>query len=252
MHPYVDTLRARCFAGTTRMRNDNLRTSVSDGIATPLRENKRLSTFAYERVLDMIVSGQIKAGSIIRERQLAEVLQVSRTPLRDALLMLEGEGLLVRHEPRMLQVKYMTAEDYVQNLHVRRLLETEAARLATGRMDPDLLVQLRARLVMLMERAEPRDLPIDRGEHHLIDDELHDGIAGAAGNPQMAKIIRDLRRKTRMFDLRRMPERFIGSCREHVTLIDAMLRNNPDDAAAAMAEHIDQVKRSIIERVGSL
>ena len=76
--------------------------------------SRRLAHSVYRRLEDMIFSGQLRGGSVLTERKLAEALDVSRTPLRDALLMLEGEGLLKRRSPRYLEVKQMSVAEYMQ------------------------------------------------------------------------------------------------------------------------------------------
>ena len=58
--------------------------------------DQRLVLQAYEKILEMIMSQQIQPGDLLNERRLAEMLDMSRTPVRDALLILKGEGLLLR------------------------------------------------------------------------------------------------------------------------------------------------------------
>ena len=62
--------------------------------------DQRLAPQAYERILDLILSGKTPPGDLLNERALAEMFDMSRTPIRDALLMLESEGLLVRRGRR--------------------------------------------------------------------------------------------------------------------------------------------------------
>jgi DNA-binding GntR family transcriptional regulator len=82
------------------------------------------------------------------EGRLAERLQMSRTPLREALLRLEGEGLLVRANTRSYAVRRITASHYFQCLQVRERLESQAVCLAMGRVPP---AEIRA----LREQAFP-------------------------------------------------------------------------------------------------
>ena len=96
--------------------------------------DKRLALQAYERILELILGGVAKPGELLNERRLAEALNMSRTPVRDALLMLEGEGLLLRQGSRGLQVRQMRIEDYMDALQVRLLLEPAVARMAAGRV----------------------------------------------------------------------------------------------------------------------
>lgn len=214
--------------------------------------DKRMAERAYEQVLDMILSGQLKPGTLIQERRLANHLQMSRTPLRDAFMTLEGEGLLVRNEARGLQVRSMNIEDFVENLAVRSLLESEAARVAAGKIAAASLAKLRSRLETLLERAEAKTGAPDREDVRSVDDELHSAISDAAGNRQMASIIKMLRMQTRMFDLRSVPERLEDTCREHIAIVSALAEGRGDDAADAMRSHLNCVRQSIILRLASI
>ena len=91
--------------------------------------DKRLALQAYEQILDLILTGSAQPGELVNERRLADALKMSRTPVRDALLMLEGEGLLLRQGSRGLQVKQMRIEDFMDALQVRLLLEPPVARI---------------------------------------------------------------------------------------------------------------------------
>jgi DNA-binding GntR family transcriptional regulator len=89
----------------------------------------------------------------------------------------------------------------------------------------------------------------DRGSVRDVDDRLHGGIGDAAGNPQLAQIIRTLRRQTQIFDLRSMPERFEATCHEHLDIVHALREGRGDDAAQAMRRHLEHVRDSIIGRL---
>ena len=99
---------------------------------------------AYDDVLERIVSRELPCRTVIQERKLAESLGVSRIPMREAVGRLEGEGWRVRLTDRLLSVKVVTRDEYLQVLPVRRLLETRAVVLATPRIQKDELKRLRA------------------------------------------------------------------------------------------------------------
>lgn len=210
--------------------------------------DKRLAQQAYGQVLDLIMSGRLAPGTLIQERRLAEHLAMSRTPLRDALLMLEGEGLLVRRERRVLQVKFLDLEEFMENLSIRRLLEPEAARIAAGRLPASLLGDLAQRFADLLEAARS-GAGAERADVRSVDDALHSAIAEAAGNRQMATIIQGLRRQTLMFDLKSVPERLEATCHEHAAIVAALAAGKGDAAAEAMRQHLDGVRASIIHRL---
>ncbi|MCJ8142854.1 GntR family transcriptional regulator [Ancylobacter sp. A5.8] len=213
--------------------------------------SRRLAHSAYRQLEDMIFSGKLRGGDVVIERRLAEMLNISRTPLRDALLMLEGEGLLKRRGARYLEVSEMTVPEFMQILNIRRLLEPEAARLCIGRIDPMLLADLRDRLRRLAAATGENQPVSDPDESVLIDKLVHESIADASGNPLMSNIIRDLRRRTRIFDLGRMTDRVSAACQEHIDIVVAIEIGDPHAAAAAMARHIDNFKAAIIQHLSS-
>jgi len=206
----------------------------------------RLAVQAYGRLLDLIMSGQLKPGTMLQERRLAEQLNMSRTPLRDALLMLEHDGLIARLGRSGAQIRHLDVESYIDTLAIRRLLEPEAARIAAGRIAPPLLEDLRQRFAALRAAAAAKP---DRAQVRALDDDLHSAIADAAGNRQMAAMIRFLRRQTLIFDLRSMPERLEDTCREHLALVAALAEGRGTAAAEAMRIHLDGVRRSIVQRL---
>lgn len=211
--------------------------------------SRRLAHSVYRRLEDMIFSGQLRGGNLLTERKLADALAVSRTPLRDALLMLESEGLLKRRSPRMLEVREMTVQEFMQVLNIRRLLEPEAARLCIGRVDAAAFHALRQRLSALLGEDAVVLAP---GESAVIDEAVHGAIADGSGNPLMAGMIRDLRRRTRIFDLGRMPERAQAVYREHLDIVAAVEIGDPHAAADAMTRHIDNVKTAVLRHVATI
>lgn len=212
--------------------------------------DRRLALQAYERILDLIMTGAAKPGTLVNERRLADSLAMSRTPVRDALLMLESEGLLIRQGARGLQIRHVKVEDFIDVLQIRMLLEQETARIAAGRVPAEELAALTARLEALLAAAGRG--PTDRDEVRAVDDRLHGLIADAAGNEQMATIIRNLRRQTQIFDLKSVPERLPGTCREHLEIVRAVSDGNGEAAAAAMRVHIEGVRQSIVARLARI
>ena len=88
-------------------------------------DSQRLSVVAYGALLDMILRGAIVAGEMVTERQIAARLGISRTPVREAVRRLEGEGTLERQRNGALVVRPYSLEDFLHALAVRRLLEGE-------------------------------------------------------------------------------------------------------------------------------
>lgn len=203
-----------------------------------------LAAVAYGQILDAVVAGKLPGGSIVQERLLARLLNLSRTPIREAIRRLEGEGLLTRVSPRVLMVSRVTVAEVLEILAVRRLLEVEAVGSAIGKITRAEVDGLAARVHAIL-----RSESVSAEEYHRLDDDIHEGIAKASGNLTLCAIVSDLRRKTAMFDMRRIPERFRPSCEEHLRILDALSRGDAEAARQEIATHIDNVRQSILQRL---
>ena len=208
-------------------------------------DGQKLSVVAYGALLDMILRGEIAAGEPVTERLIAARLGMSRTPVREAVRRLEGEGTLERQRSGALVVRPYSMEEFLHVLAVRRLLEGEAARLAAGRIAPEILAANRERIARL--RAE------GLGESARQDDrDFHAAIAAASGNPVLATAIGDLRKRTAMFRLGRLPERLDQVCDEHSAIVDALAAGDGEAARAVMQSHIDNVRAHLLQRLTAI
>lgn len=212
-------------------------------------QDQRLAPKAYQRILDLILSGELEPGEHLNERELADMLKMSRTPIRDALLMLEAEGLIVRHGRLGVQIKQMRIDEFLDALQIRELLEPAVARMASGKVDDEELRRLEQTLHEILENTDASGRGVDRSQTRWIDDRLHGLILDSAGNPQLSNIVRNLRRKTQIFDLKNLPERTIATCREHQDIIAALRSGDGDKTALAMSRHLKQVRASIVARL---
>lgn len=207
-------------------------------------ERPNLTEKVYEQLTDLLIRAELRPGDVITERRMAERLNASRTPIREALGRLEAEGLVYKQPSRGVTVSPFSTEVFVDILNVRQLLEAEAARLAAGRIPKSRLDEIRAEL----RRVSRIDRP-SLSEVWQIDDLLHGAIADAAGNPLMASMIRDLRRRTHVFNAYRNMDSNRFAAEEDSALLDALESGDSERARAAMASHIEAVKIAIIERL---
>jgi DNA-binding GntR family transcriptional regulator len=205
-----------------------------------------LSAIAHEALMGMLLSGELAPNEVVTERQVASRLGISRTPLREAVRRLEGERLLTRQRNGALVVRSLPLEEFMSILNVRRLVEGEAARLAAGRVSIVELQRLQVRI------GEALDLP----ENVIIPDllasdrDLHALIAAGSGNPVLQQVIGDLKTRTSMFRFGRMPERRNAVCAEHLEIIKGLIAGDAQRSQQAMQHHIDQVRLTILARLG--
>ncbi|MBB3594891.1 DNA-binding GntR family transcriptional regulator [Rhizobium sp. BK529] len=216
----------------------------AEGRVLPLAAESELSLseFAYAQVLDLILSGRLQAGAVLQERKLADMLSISRTPVREALGRLETESLAMRRQGRMLVVADVSIETYMNLLDMRRILEVEVAARATSQLAADDAERVRGAIRWLLQL--PKITPAD---HWSVDDLVHGTIAEAAGNPMVAAAIRDLRRRTHIFNTARMPHRLQPGGSEHMALIDAVAGGDAELSRRLMGKHLDNVRDAIID-----
>lgn len=139
----------------------------------------------------MILDGTFAPGERLREAALAERLHVSRTPVREALGVLENEGLVLTEPTRGCRVREFSLKDIIDAIEVRGVLESLAARAVAARPLP---AQVRTQLMECLARG---DALLDRGQLGEGDEkryadmnaDFHDVIVGAAGNPALANAI---------------------------------------------------------------
>jgi len=210
-----------------------------------LPANLGLST--YERMREMILRGELGTGTARPQTPMADRPGVSRTPVREAITRLVSDGLVVREAGLTPVVRRLTVDDFVEILHVRRLLEVEAAGRAAASGGSPALLALRQRFVAF------RDGPAPDAESHVeADDRLHLGLVRLAGSKLLEGLVVDLRQKTRIFDTGRVPERLLPGAIEHIEIIDAVMAGDCEGAQAAMRRHIDNVRASVLRHLNRL
>jgi DNA-binding GntR family transcriptional regulator len=147
-----------------------------------------------ERVVDAlrdaIIAGRLKPGGRIRERELVSLLGVSRSPLREAIRILETEGLITSLAHRGARVSELSAVDLHDMLDVRIMLESFAARLFIERLDEAVLRAMEEQV----ERSRAPGYRVDLQENFDLGLEFHDLLVGACGNRKVVQMHENLKR----------------------------------------------------------
>lgn len=207
--------------------------------------SENLSSRAYTAISEMIHTRRLRGGEVIVEARLAELLGVSRTPLREALQRLEGEGLVTKHANRSFMVRQVDLAEYLQSLKVREILEAEALANAFHRIDPDALRAAQDEIEDLAQRPT-----VHTEAHWRSDDRIHDLFANACGNPVMARMIKELRVTTRLFEIARLAERVEADHAEHKAILDAVQDGDVRKARRCVQAHIRSLSRHAVKNLG--
>jgi len=199
----------------------------------PLTAPQTLASHARQAVLGAIGAGTLEPGGRYSVAQLAEQLGVSRTPVREALLMLEREGRVKFERNRGVRILETTVQDLAEVFELRLLLEVPATAKATGAVDTDALQQ---ELDAMADRAGADDEP-GFMDH---DERFHELILLAGGNRRLASIVAGLRDA-----VRGRGASTVGRSRsldeiqaEHAAILDGLRAQDADRAAAAMRYHL--------------
>ncbi len=200
----------------------------------------------YARLRDMILANVLRAGQKLVDRDLAEQLGVSRTPVREALGRLAMLGLVEARSRRGYYVRQYTAEEVSDVYEFRKILETNAARMAAKNATAEDILQF-DRILCDMETLASD--PTNHVKSVELDLEIHNLIAKASGNESLHQAIRNLMDKVMCFiwvdwvDPRSAdPETVAAAHSEHKQLIIKVKEKDAEGAAAKMGTHIDNAR----------
>jgi DNA-binding GntR family transcriptional regulator len=203
---------------------------------------EKLGELAYQTLRRMILDKALRSGGPVVEGRLAEEFNISRTPMREALLRLEGEGLLVRTGARSYSVRMVNAEEYFQAMKVRELLEAEATGLAIGKIDKKLVQQLIKKIKALGNGQQAQ-------AHWQIDDQVHTLMARGSGNDVLARTIDVVRTNSRLFELVTPFNRIEEDRAEHLAILEAYLADDAEAARTAIRTHLQNLRRFVLDRL---
>ncbi|MGD9572900.1 MAG: GntR family transcriptional regulator [Thermoleophilia bacterium] len=204
----------------------------------------------YDHVKEGILLGDYPGGELLSEGEVAAELEVSRTPVREAFLLLEAEGLMRLFPKRGALVVPVSPDEVRDVMETRLMVETHAAaRIAErGPEDDDLVIELRT----LCDRQEEALARGDLAGFVEWDRALHHAIVARDGNAILTRLhdsLSDRQRRMTGATVRRDPgvtRRFLD---EHLDIVDAIAAGKPEQARDLLAAHIEAAWRGM-ERDG--
>jgi GntR family transcriptional regulator of vanillate catabolism len=213
-------------------------------------------TRALVRIREMILRGQLASGRRLAEAPLAEMLGMSRTPVRQALPVLAQEGLLAEHETRGYIVRGFSTQDILDALDVRGVLEGLAARRVAERGAPrNLIAALRQALIdgdRIFTKGRLEDS--DEALYAEMNGRLHRLIVQEAGSAMIEQALERIARipfaapQAVAFDrtsLDQMYWRLMYGHRQHHYIVDALENGEGSRVEGLMREHVNPVKDSL-------
>ena len=196
-----------------------------------------------ERLRDMIVENELALGERIDEKMLCDLLQISRTPLREALKVLAFEGLVELLPNRGARVRNMSAQEVADLFEVSAGLERMAAELAAERATEDELAELR-RVQESMERCFGSGR---RSDYFRLNQRIHNSVIALARNRVLAESHAVLMTRIRRarYQAIMSQSRWEESVREHADLLRALEERDAQRAGEILRRHVLGTGRTI-------
>lgn len=225
-------------------------TMISQAAFTPLREN--LGQQVYQHLREKIYRMEIPPGTRLGVSEIAEQLGVSRSPVRDALMMLVNEGVVQVNSNGGYRVIELNRQYIEDAFVVRRALELAALPLTMARPDRKRIESLRAKWLTFEQSA---DAPLE--DEIQADQELHTTIAQMSGNRLLIDALERITLITWLisrfsYSNQEKPHYAQVTAEEHLQLLDAILGGDSAPAIAALDQHLTNAFARSLERLGSL
>ena len=210
-----------------------------------LESNSSLADRVYSALEQAILSGRIELGERLLETELAEMLEVSRAPLREALKRLHYEGLAETIPRRGTYVTKPSRKDVVDLLQVREELECLAARLAAQNIDEKNMRRLSdglERIDRMIKRNRKEGYP-----HHDID--FHQTVFQASGNSKLQQVMSGMYRQLHVVRLisGRQASRGPAALHEHMAIFEALKAHDASAAESMMRRHLQASSQNILD-----
>jgi phosphonate utilization transcriptional regulator len=204
--------------------------------AIALLQSSSLPTLVQKELERMILAGDLAAGAKLNEVALAELLGVSRGPVRESFRALVESGLVRQEKNRGVFVRQISVEEADEIFEVRALFDEWAGRRVAQTVDAEQVKELRA-IVERMERAAAKG---DVDAYHALNLEFHDRLIAYAGN---AKLLATYRRLVNELNLYRrqalaQPGALPFFTREHRDIVAKIASRNAAAAGKALRDHV--------------
>jgi DNA-binding GntR family transcriptional regulator len=204
-------------------------------------QSSNLKSRVAGEIRDRILAGVLELGERLSDKALAAELKASRTPVREALLQLQAEGLVTIRPQSGTFVFEATSEEIGDLCRLRGIYEAGALRQAAGR-DPDGTVRS---LNAIVARASLALQDADLEECERLDTEFHETLVALSGSPLLVQAYRSLSDRVRALRHRlpRDPQRFAEALAQHRRIVDCLATGRIDQAASEIVAHVGNVYR---------
>ena len=202
-----------------------------------------IADIVFEKIEDAILSGEFSRGELITELKLCELLNVSRTPVREALTRLKHEGL-IKESGKGAVVIGVNDDDLFDIYEIRMRTEGLAAAKCAEAITEDELKKL-GETLELQEFYTAKNQP---DSIKKLDSEFHEQIYAYCGSRTLETLLSELHRKVKRYRKTSVsnPERALMAVKEHREIFEAISARNASLAEQLTAKHIENARESIM------
>ncbi|MDB5931158.1 MAG: GntR family transcriptional regulator [Polaromonas sp.] len=199
------------------------------------------------RLRQMLVENRITPGAKLNERELSEVLKVSRTPLREAIKMLAAEGLVELLPNRGAIAVELDEADVLNTFEVMAGLEGQSGELAAQRITAAELNEIRALHFEMLAAYTRRDLP----GYYRFNSAIHSAINAAAKNPVLAATYRQVNARLQALRFRsnQNEEKWQAAVQEHEQMIEALTARDGAAMRAVLTAHLCNKRDVVVQQL---
>ena len=215
--------------------------TIAENAYLPLRD------VVFQTLRQAILKGELQPGERLMEIKLAEVLGVSRTPIREAIRKLELEGLVVMIPRKGAAVANITEKDTKDVLEVRRTLEMFAVEVVCDRITEEQLQMLKTAAKAFEDAKGSMDL-IRIAENDM---KFHEIIYAGTQNERLMQMLSNLRENMYRYRIEYLKDAnyYDSLVREHQEILDAIESGDKERARESMRAHIDNQQLAVISKI---
>lgn len=209
---------------------------MTDDLILNMNAYLPLRDVVFNTLREAILKGELKPGERLMEMQLASRMGVSRTPIREAIRMLEQEGLAVTVPRKGAEVARMTEKDMEDVLEIREALDELAARIVLAKINNEQMEALKEAREKFAESTKSGNIK----QIAEMDVKFHDVIYEATGNPKLVNMLNNLREQLYRYRIEYLkdPANYPILIQEHDAIVEGLDTGNEELLMRAMHEHV--------------
>ncbi|PZV18274.1 MAG: GntR family transcriptional regulator [Pseudanabaena sp.] len=220
----------------------------------PISRSQSLREQTYQVLRSAILSGEFLAGSRLVETQIAEKLQVSRTPIREALQQLQQEQLVIADENGNLRVVSFSSADARHLYRCRLVLEQESVLEACKNATDEQLAKIELAIQQAVHAIAQQPNQLTSYQLLHIDYQFHRAIVECSGNPWLAILLEQLFDKMALLRMQTVQQnlKVLEIRLEHRQIYEAIVKRDHEAAIKALSNHLLSSQARVIREIEQL